>query len=75
VSIALQALVQLEIDGAVYQPGEWITLPDGQEARAAELQSYGYADELVTGSEEAPVAVQEAAAPVRTRRKRTASTS
>jgi hypothetical protein len=45
VSIALQALVQLELDGHVYQPGEWITLSDGQEARAAELQTYGYAAE------------------------------
>lgn len=43
-SISLKALVTLELDGAVYQPGEWITLPDGQEARAAELQAYGYVD-------------------------------
>lgn len=44
-SISLQALVQLEIDGVVHQPGDWITLPDGQEDRAAQLQSYGYAEQ------------------------------
>jgi hypothetical protein len=45
VSIPLKALVTLELDGVVYQPGEWITLPDGQDARAAQLLAYGYADE------------------------------
>lgn len=44
-SIPLKARVQLELDGHVYQPGEWVTLPDGQEARAQQLLAYGYADE------------------------------
>lgn len=44
-SIPLKARVQLELDGHTYQPGEWITLPDGQQERALELQAYGYADE------------------------------
>jgi hypothetical protein len=42
VSIPLKALVALELDGVVYQPGEWISLPDGQDARATQLQAYGY---------------------------------
>lgn len=58
-SVSLRALVFLELDGVVYASGEVLELPDGQEARAAELLSYGYADE-------AP------AEPVRTRRRRTA---
>lgn len=44
-SIPLRALVVLEVDGVVYASGEVLELPDGQEARAVELQSYGYADE------------------------------
>ncbi|MGA5598381.1 hypothetical protein ACPCSE_29525 [Streptomyces cellulosae] len=44
-SIPLKARVQLDIDGHVYQPGEWVSLPDGQEERARQLLAYGYADE------------------------------
>ncbi|MEU9405576.1 hypothetical protein AB0E08_07715 [Streptomyces sp. NPDC048281] len=55
--ISLRALVSLELDGVVHAPGAVLELPDGQEARAAELQRYGYAAE-------AP------AEPVRTRRRR-----
>jgi hypothetical protein len=42
--ISLRALVTLELDGVVYASGEVLELPEGQEARAAQLQSYGYAD-------------------------------
>lgn len=59
-SIPLKARVQLEIDGHVYQPGEWVTLPDGQEDRARQLLAYGYADEV-------------SAEPVKPRRRKTAS--
>lgn len=59
-SIPLKARVQLDIDGRVYQPGEWVSLPDGQEDRARQLLAYGYADE-------AP------AEPVKPRRRKAAS--
>ena len=59
-SIPLKDLVTLEVDGVVYATGEELELPDGQEARAAELASYGYADE-------AP------AEPVKPRRRKAAS--
>lgn len=45
-SISLRALVALELDGVAYAAGEVLELPDSQEARAAELDSYGYADEI-----------------------------
>jgi hypothetical protein len=45
VSIPLKALVILELDGVVYASGEVLVLPDGQEARAAGLRTYGYAAE------------------------------
>lgn len=57
-SVSVKALVQIDLDGKPYAPGEWITLPDEQKARAQELLAYG----LV---EEAP------AAPVKARRRRT----
>lgn len=44
-SIPLKALVQLELDGQVYPAGQWVSLPDGQEERAAELLAYGLAEE------------------------------
>jgi hypothetical protein len=43
--ISLRALVTLEVDGVVYASGEVLELPDGHEARATQLQSYGYAAE------------------------------
>ena len=45
-SISLRALVALDLDGVEYAAGEVLELPDGQEARAAELRSYGYACEV-----------------------------
>jgi hypothetical protein len=60
VSKRLRARVQLELDGHVYAPDDWITLPDGQETRAQELLAHGYADE-------AP------AEPVKPRRRKAAS--
>lgn len=44
-SIPLKARVQLGIDGRIYAPGEWVELPDGQEARARQLVEYGLVDE------------------------------
>lgn len=58
--IPLKARVQLEIDGRVYAPGEWISLADGQQDFAQQLLAYGYADE-------AP------AEPVKARRRKAAS--
>ncbi|MFD8648648.1 hypothetical protein [Streptomyces mirabilis] len=57
-TVSVKALVQLDLDGKTYEPGEWITLPDEQKSRAQELLTYGLA-------EEAP------AAPVKGRRRRT----
>jgi hypothetical protein len=45
VSISVQARVQIALDGVVYGPGEWITLPDEQQQRAQELVAYGLVDE------------------------------
>lgn len=59
-SVSVKALVHINLDGAEYEPGEWITLPDGQEPRAQELLAYGLA-------EEAP------AAPVKSRRRKASS--
>lgn len=56
-TVSVKALVQIDLDGKTYEPGEWITLPDEQKPRAQELLAYG----LV---EEAP------AAPVKARRRR-----
>ncbi|MFJ4902887.1 hypothetical protein [Streptomyces sp. NPDC088727] len=56
-TLSVKALVQIVLDGESYEPGQWITLPDGQQARAQELLSYGLA-------EEAP------AAPVKSKRRR-----
>jgi hypothetical protein len=58
----VKALVQLSLDGKTHQPGEWVTLPDGQRERARTLVAYGMA-------EEAP------AAPVKAPRRRKGSTS
>lgn len=44
-SVSVKALVQINLDRKTYEPGEWITLPDGQEPRAQELVSYGLAEE------------------------------
>lgn len=55
-SISVKARVHIALDGKVYAPGAWITLPDEQLVRAQALVTYGLADE-------AP------AAPVRTRKK------
>lgn len=55
-TVSVKALVQLDLDGTTYEPGEWVTLPDTQAARAQELLAYGLA-------EEAP------AAPVKARRR------
>jgi hypothetical protein len=60
VTIPLKALVALELDGKDYAPGEWVTLPDGQEDRAQSLLAHGLA-------EQAP------ANPVKTSRKRASS--
>lgn len=59
-SVSVKALVQIDLDGKTYEPGEWITLPDRQRARAQELLAYGLA-------EEAP------AKPVKPSRRRSAS--
>lgn len=67
-TVSMRAAVVLEVDGVTYQPGEWITLPDRQQARAAQLVAYGYADEMATDTGQAPVA-----APVKARRKRAAA--
>ncbi|MET7363241.1 hypothetical protein ABZS76_33055 [Streptomyces sp. NPDC005562] len=59
-SVSVQALVQIALDGTVYEPGEWITLPEEQRMRARELVSYG-------------LAKQAPAAPVKARKARTTS--
>jgi hypothetical protein len=51
VSISVKALVQIALDGAIYKPDEWITLPDEQQPRAQELLAYG----LVVEAPAAPV--------------------
>ncbi|MGW7100422.1 hypothetical protein [Streptomyces sp. NPDC054838] len=56
-TVSVKARVQITLDGRVYEPGQWLTLPVGQEARAQELLAYGLADE-------AP------AAPVKARRRK-----
>ncbi|MFE0490243.1 hypothetical protein [Streptomyces griseoaurantiacus] len=44
-SVSVKALVRLELDGAVYEPGQWVTLPDGQAERAQGLVAHGLAAE------------------------------
>jgi hypothetical protein len=41
VSVSVQARVRLDLDGVVYEPGQWIALPDEQLGRAQELLTYG----------------------------------
>lgn len=43
--ISVKARVQITLDGTTYEPGQWITLPETQRARAQELLTYGLADE------------------------------
>lgn len=71
-NVSIRTCVTLELDGTVYQPGEWITLPGSQLTRAQQLLAYRYVDKLVENDgEEAQAAL---VAP-RTRRKRASSTS
>lgn len=43
-TIELKARVDMNVDGVTYAAGEWISLPEGQQARAQELIRYGLAD-------------------------------
>lgn len=45
-SIPIRVLVTMEVDGVLYMTGEVAELPAGQEARAREFASYGYAAEV-----------------------------